>query len=83
MFEFVKSKSFHTIASFIIGLGIAAVLTPTGCPTGICTVQKAPPVEEVTKSTYQLGSKCYQFKTEPTECSAAGVIEPFEAIRAV
>lgn len=81
MFEFVKNKSFHTIASFVIGLGIAAVLRPTGCPTGICTVQKAPPVEEVTNSTYQLGNKCYQFKTEPTECSGAGVIEPFTQIR--
>lgn len=84
MFEFLKSKSFHTIGSFIIGLGIIAVLRP-GCGSngGVCTVMKAPSIDEVTKSTYQLGSKCYQFKTEPTECAASGVVEPFAELRAV
>ena len=82
MFEFVKNKSFHTIASFIIGLGIAALFKP-GCPTGVCTVMKAPPIDEVTKSTYQLGSKCYQFKTETTDCTGSGVVEPFSELRAL
>ena len=77
MFEFLKSKSFHTIASFIVGFGIAAIFRP-GCANGACTVQKAPSVEEVTKTTYQMGSKCYQFKTEMSECAATGVIEPFQ-----
>ena len=74
MFEFLKSKQFHIIGSFVLGLGIAAVLRP-GCRGSTCTVHKAPPVDEVTKSTYQLGSKCYQFKTEPTACADSGVIE--------
>jgi hypothetical protein len=80
MFEFVKQKSFHTIASFVIGLGIAAILRPA-CPTGVCTVMKAPPIEEVTTSTYQLGSKCYQFKTETADCAGSGVVEPFVETR--
>jgi hypothetical protein len=80
MFEFVKQKSFHTIASFIIGLGIAAILRPT-CPTGVCTVFKAPSIDEVTSTTYQLGSRCYQFRSETTECAASGVVEPFTETR--
>jgi len=42
-----------------------------------CIVQKAPPVDEVNKTTYQLGSKCYQFRSAPVDCPKEGVIEPF------
>jgi len=80
MFEFLKSKHFHVIGSFIVGLGLAAILRP-GC-RGNCTVHKAPAVEEVTKSTYQLGSKCYQFKTEPTACAESGMVEALTMARA-
>ncbi len=83
MFEFIKSKSFHTIASFILGFGLIAVLRP-GCGQGSsCTILKAPPLEEVAKSTYQLGQKCYQFRSEATECAASGVVEPFMETRAL
>jgi hypothetical protein len=81
MFEFLKSKHFHLIASFIVGLGLAAILRP-GCTGPNCIVHRAPSVEEVTKSTYQLGSKCYQFKTEPTACADSGVIEALTMVRA-
>jgi len=77
MFEFLHSKNFNVIFSFIVGLGIMTLLKPI-CKGADCIHQKAPPIEEVNKSTYQLGSKCYQFRSEVVECSKEGVIEQFQ-----
>jgi hypothetical protein len=76
MFEFLKSKTFNTLFSFILGLGLMSLLRPL-CHGPECIVQKAPPVDEVNKTTYQLGSKCYQFRSAPVDCPKEGVIEPF------
>jgi hypothetical protein len=76
MFVFLKSEGFKVIGSAILGLGLMAVLKPM-CKGPNCIVQKAPSVEEVTRSTYQVGSKCYQFKTSQINCPSKGVIEPF------
>jgi hypothetical protein len=76
MFEFLKSEGFKVIGSAILGIGLMAVLKPM-CRGPNCIIQKAPSVEEVTRSTYQLGSKCYQFKTTQITCPETGVIEPF------
>jgi hypothetical protein len=54
-----------------------ALLKPV-CTTNDCRVQKAPPHDEVTKSTYQLGSDCYKFDAKAIKCPDHGVIEPFE-----
>ena len=77
MFGFLKSKTFDTAFSFIIGIGLVSLLKPI-CKGSECHIQKAPPYDEVKESTYQLGSKCYQFKADPVECPNTGVIEPFE-----
>jgi len=76
MFEFLKSESFKSIGSLILGIGLLAVLKPI-CKGDNCITQKAPSVDEVVKSTYQLGSKCYQFKTQQIICPQKGIIEPF------
>lgn len=80
MFEFLKTKSFNSVFSFVIGLGIMALLRPV-CHGAACIIQKAPPVEEVSKTTYQLGAKCYQFKSAPVDCPADGIIESFYVYR--
>jgi hypothetical protein len=77
MFEFLKSKNFDAVFSLVLGLGLMALLKP-GCKDSECHIQKAPPYEEVKSSTYQLGSKCYNFEAETMECPMTGVIEPFE-----
>jgi len=76
MFEFLRSKTFDTAFSLVLGIGLMALFKP-GCKDGECSIQKAPPYDEVSKSTYQLGSKCYKFKPASVECPDAGVIEPF------
>ena len=77
MFEFLKSKTFDTVFSFIIGLGLMSLLKPL-YSSERSHIQKAPPYDEVKASTYQLGSKCYQFKAGPVDCPKEGIIEPFE-----
>lgn len=77
MFEFLKTKSFTYLFSFLVGLGMMALLRPI-CKGDECLIQKAPNVNEITTSTYQLGSKCYQFRTEPVDCPKKGAIEAFE-----
>jgi hypothetical protein len=76
MFEFLKTKQFNIIFSFILGLGIMSLFRPL-CTGSECAIQKAPPVDEVNKSTYQLGAKCYQFRSTPVDCPKTEVIEPF------
>jgi hypothetical protein len=77
MFEFLKTESFNIGFSFLIGLGLCALVTPM-CTGKECRIAKAPPVDEIKETTYQLGSKCYQFKMESVDCPKEGVIEPFE-----
>ena len=48
------------------------------CKGNDCQIIKAPPPSEVEKTTYKIGNKCYQFKTNTMECPTVGVIEPFE-----
>ena len=65
MFDFLKSKQFHIVFNFIVGLFIILVLRPT-CKGDNCIEHKNPVISELTSSTYQLGSKCYQFNTTTT-----------------
>jgi hypothetical protein len=65
------------IASFILGLGLISLFKEE-CKGADCKLVKAPPIEEITHSTYQLGSKCYQFRTQPIDCPKVGIIEPFQ-----
>lgn len=76
MFEFLKSKNFNYLFSFVIGLGFMALLRPM-CHGTECIIEKAPPLHEVEGSTYQLGSKCYHFRSTPIECPVSGIVEPF------
>ncbi len=76
MFEFLKSKNFHYAFSFLLGFAMIAILKPI-CHGIECTIEKAPPLQEVNTSTYQLGSKCYQFRSLSVDCPANGIVEPF------
>jgi hypothetical protein len=80
IWDFLKSKKFNFIFSFILGLGIAAILRPA-CKGDACITLKAPPINEINTATYQLGSKCYQFRTETVDCPPNGVIEAFQISR--
>jgi hypothetical protein len=77
MLDFMKSKTFSIVASFILGFGLMALFS-SACRGGDCATKKAPSSDEITKATYQVGSKCYQFHTEITDCGTNKVIESFQ-----
>lgn len=82
IWDLLKSKKFNLVFSFLLGLGLAAILRPV-CKGDQCLLLKAPPVHEVEKTTYQLGSKCFQFDLENRDCPSKGkVIEAFQMSRA-
>jgi hypothetical protein len=81
IWDLLKSKKFNLIFSFLLGLGLAAVLRPA-CKGDQCLTLKAPPVHEVQKTTYQLGTKCFQFSVDSKECGSGKVIEAFSLSRA-
>jgi hypothetical protein len=74
--KILKSPGFNTAFSFLLGLGLVALFRPI-CHGDKCRILKAPPVDEINKSTYQIGSKCYQFRTKTMDCPATGVVESF------
>lgn len=55
----------------LLGIGIIAVLRPS-CTGDACNVTKAPPPTDWNGYVYQMGSKCYEYKTEVVECPKAG-----------
>ncbi len=82
IWDLLKSKKFNLVFSFLLGLGLAAILRPV-CKGDQCLLMKAPPVHEVEKATYQLGSKCFQFALENRECPKSGkIVEAFTISRA-
>jgi len=76
MFGFVKSEKYSLAFSFIVGVGIMAVLKPV-CRDVDCTKKKGANPEEIQKRSYQIGDKCYKFGMRHTECPSEGVIEAF------
>lgn len=75
--KFFETPQFRFFFSFIVAVGIMSLFRPL-CKGSECQIVKAPPPHEVEKTTYRIGSKCYQFKTYTTECPSEGVIEPFQ-----
>jgi hypothetical protein len=80
IWDILKSKGFNLVFSFLLGLGLIAILKPV-CKGDACITLKAPPYHEVNTATYQLGNKCYQFRVQPVECPTKGVIESFTISR--
>jgi hypothetical protein len=75
--QFLKSEKYSMAFSFILGVGIMAALKP-GCRERDCSTKKAAPTDELVKSTYQIGTKCYQFGTRNVDCPANNeIIEAF------
>jgi hypothetical protein len=80
IWDFLKSKKFNFVFSFILGIGLAAILRPA-CKGDQCITMKAPLMKDIKGSTFQLGSKCYQFSIENMDCPTKGVIEAFQISR--
>lgn len=77
MLEFLKRESFKTAANFLVALAIMTLFVRK-CTGGDCEQKRAAPIEQMTKPTWQIGTKCYQFTTETASCPDTGVIEAFQ-----
>jgi hypothetical protein len=80
IWDFLKTKKFNILFSFLLGLGLMALLRPV-CKGDECILLKAPPAHEVKDSTYQIGMKCYKFETYTVDCPQKGAIEAFTVER--
>lgn len=77
----MKSEYFHIGFSFLLGLGIVAILRPV-CQGDKCTINKAPAPTDWNNTVYSIGSKCYEFKTDVVDCpKAAGAQSPIESFQ--
>ena len=76
MFAVLKTSKFDIIFSVVVGFAIMSLTIPL-CKGDECFIKKAPSVEEMKKSTFKIGSKCYQFKPETMACPSTGAIEAF------
>lgn len=73
----LKSRSFNILFSFLMGVAIMAIVRPI-CRGPDCIIMKAPNASEINSSTYQIGSKCYQFRSEAIDCPKDGkIVEAF------
>jgi len=77
MYAILKTSKFDIIFSFLVGFAIMSLTIPL-CKGDECYVKKAPSIEEMKKSTFKVGSKCYQFKSEIIPCPKTGTIEAFQ-----
>ena len=78
MFEFLRSETFNTVASFIVGVAIISLLKPKPKDDELRDL-KAPPFDEVKTTTYQISSgSCWKFRADTVPCPSSGVIEPFK-----
>jgi len=62
MFEFLKSKKFYILFYFLIGIFIIIIFKKK-CIGDDCVEHHNPNIDEINKTTYQIGSKCYQFRS--------------------
>jgi hypothetical protein len=62
MFEFLKTKNFHMLFSFLLGIFVVIIWRPV-CEKEDCIKRELPNLNEINNSTYQIGTKCYQFRT--------------------
>ena len=81
LWDFLKSKQFNYLFSFLLGLGLVTILRPA-CKGDECVVNKAPLMHDIVGKTFQIGSKCHQFTIENVDCPANGVVEAFQISRA-
>lgn len=81
LWDFLKSKQFNYLFSFLLGLGLVAILRPA-CKGDECLVAKAPLMKDVVGKTFQTGNKCHQFTIQNVECPSKGIVEAFQISRA-
>lgn len=58
------------IISIILGIGLASLFRKS-CEGRSCMVFRGPSIEDIHKSNYKYGDKCYTFKEQSVKCGSA------------
>jgi len=62
-----KSKESKIVLGIIWGIGLACIFR-SACSSSGCIIYKAPEPSLIHKKIYQKEDKCYEYKTQNTEC---------------
>jgi hypothetical protein len=78
LLNLLHDSRFNIFFSFMVGVGMICIIRPQ-CSGSDCNVNKAPEDKDFDKYVYRMtNGKCYEFKTEMTDCPASGAIEAFK-----
>lgn len=76
--EILRSDSFKTVFSVLLGLAIVVVIFRPYCKGDDCAIWKAPPSSELKDSVFKIGKKCYTYEEKDIECDGkSNIIEAF------
>lgn len=67
----MKNPAFNIAFSFLLGVGIIAIIRPKCKSTGKdgeCASEKAPPVKDWDGAVYRVGNKCFEYKSNIVDC---------------
>jgi hypothetical protein len=76
LYKFVKSNTGKYIMSIILGIGLATMFREV-CKGSNCSVQKAPPLDEIEDKIYKFDGKCYKFERANGKCDTTKTIVGF------
>ena len=74
--KFVKSNTGKYVMSILLGIGLATIFRQV-CKGSNCSVQKAPPLDEINDKIYKFDGKCYQFERINGKCNTNKQIVEF------
>jgi len=66
--KFIKTRQGRIIISILYGLGLSCLFRKV-CTGRNCIVYRAPNPSTIVNNVYQHNGKCYQYKTESTNCT--------------
>lgn len=67
--KLMYTKSGQIMFAIVLGIGMAGIFKKT-CEGKTCMVVYGPDVDEVKRTKYRVGEKCFRFKPKQAECSA-------------
>jgi hypothetical protein len=76
LYKFVKSKSGKYMMSIILGIGLATIFRSV-CQGSECSVQHAPPLNEIKDKIFKFDGKCYKFESVHKKCDSSKRIVKF------
>lgn len=79
--KFVHSLTGRYIMSVILGIGLATFFR-AACYGKNCTIETAPPMEQIDAKIYKFDQKCYKLTKNPVKCSANKKIIDIDTVNA-